>query len=414
MNVGIISIGDELLYGQTINTNASWLGEQLSMRGFIIDEVYTIPDSEEIIRLTVEQTVGVHSLILITGGLGPTKDDKTKKVLADMFQSPLQLHKPALEAIERITRQRKNAMNLNNQMQAMLPVDATLIPNDCGTAWGMWFEQNGSIIISMPGVPFEMKYMMEHYVFSKLTDSFNLQPIIHRHILCSGIAESQLAYTIESWEDNLPQELKLAYLPSPGIVKLRITAIGLSASKATQLIAQHEKELLQIIGDYVFGFDDDSLEELVGKKLLQHSLTISTAESFTGGAIAQAITKISGSSQYFMGSVVAYHNTLKTNLLSVPESLIAQHGAVSKEVALSMAEQALVQCNSDCAIATTGIAGPTGGSDEKPVGMAWIAIAYKNKSYTQAYSFGNDRERTVTKATIAAMFLFLKHIEYML
>jgi nicotinamide-nucleotide amidase len=411
MNVEIISIGDELLYGKTINTNASWIGEQLSMIGFEIEKVSTISDKAQAIKSTVQLAVQTHKLVLITGGLGPTNDDITKQVLCELFQTQLEFYEPAYAAIHSFLKSRNGEMNENNKSQAWLPKDAYLIRNDCGTAWGMWFEWNNSTIISMPGVPFEMKYMMQTYIIPKLKDSFVLPPIVHRHILCIGIAEAKLAHVIAEWESQLPNCVHLAYLPSPGIVKLRLTVIGEAIEHAKQIISEQESKILPIIQEFVYGYDDDTLEELIGSLLIKKSATLSTAESCTGGNIASTIVKIPGSSQYFKGGIIAYSNDLKIQQLHISHDLLSNYGAVSKEVVEAMAMNCRRIYNTDFAIATSGIAGPTGGTEEKPVGTVWIAVASATNICSQKFLFGEHRERTILRTTIAALNLLQKNIE---
>lgn len=411
MNVEIISIGDELLYGKTINTNAAWIGEQLSMIGFEIERVSTISDSEQAIRNTVQTAMQHHTIVLITGGLGPTNDDITKHVLCDMFETKLVFHEPAFATINAFLKSRNGEMNENNRSQAMLPVDAYLVPNECGTAWGMWFEKLNSIVISMPGVPFEMKHMMQTYIIPKLQESFVLPPIVHRHVLCTGIAEAKLAHVIAQWESQLPACIHLAYLPSPGIVKLRLTAIGVEVQQAKHIIAQQEAALLPIIQEYVYGYDNQTLEEIIGELLLKKHATISTAESCTGGNIAKTIVQVPGSSQYYKGSIIAYCNDIKIDKLEVSQDLLVEYGEVSKQVVEAMAANCKRICKTEYAIATTGIAGPTGGTDQNPVGTVWIAVATPSNIYSQKFLFGEHRERTIQRSTIAALNVLQKNIE---
>lgn len=411
MNVEIISIGDELLYGTTINTNAAWIGEQLSMIGFEIDKVSTISDKEPAIRNTVELAMRHHSIVLITGGLGPTNDDITKQVLCSICNSRLEFYQPAYDSIEKLLRARNGEMNENNRSQAMLPHNAYLVPNDCGTAWGMWFSHENAIIISMPGVPFEMKQMMETHIIPKLKETFVLPPIVHRHILCTGIAEAKLAHLIAQWESQLPSCIHLAYLPSPGIVKLRLTSIGIPIEEAHSIIAEQEAKLTPIISEYIYGYDNQTLEEIIGTLLLEKQASLSTAESCTGGTIAKTIVRIPGSSRYFKGGIVAYSNDIKQEQLHVSHELLERYGAVSKEVVEAMAANCKNICKSDYAIATSGIAGPDGGTAEKPVGTVWIAVAGPSKVYSNQFLFGEHRERTMLRTTIAALNILQKNIE---
>ena len=411
MNVELISIGDELLFGKTINTNAAWLGEKLTMIGLQIKKVTTISDSKTAIYKAVSQAMNENSIIIVTGGLGPTNDDITKLVLCDFFNTELELHTEAYKNIEKFVIARNGEMNENNKNQALFPKNAKFIPNPCGTASGMWFEKDDSILISLPGVPFEMVTIMEDTIIPLIQEKYTLPTITHRHILCTGISESKLAEIISSWENQLPHELKLAYLPSPGIVKLRLTCFENSIDIANKIIAKEEEKLTKIIKEYIFGYDDETFENIIGKLLLKKQASISTAESCTGGNIAKTIVLNSGSSAYFKGSIVAYDNNIKSKILHVPNSLIEKHGAVSKEVVESMAKNCRELFNTNYAIATSGIAGPTGGTQEKPVGTVWIAIATPNKIISQKYQFGEHRERTITRSTIAAFHLLQKNIE---
>jgi len=411
MNVEIISIGDELLYGKTINTNAAWIGEQLSMIGFEIEKVSTISDKKDAIEQTVIAAMQSHSVVLITGGLGPTNDDITKHVLCAMFNTQLEFYEPAYVTIQEFLRARNGEMNENNRSQAMLPKDAYLVRNDCGTAWGMWFTTDSSIVISMPGVPFEMKHMMSTYIIPKLRETFVLPAIVHRHILCTGIAEAKLAHVIAHWEAQLPNFIHLAYLPSPGVVKLRMTSIGVEVEQAKQLIAQHEAALLPLISEFVYGYDEQTLEEIIGELLLSKQATVSTAESCTGGTIAKTIVQVPGSSKYYTGSIIAYSNDIKINQLQISPELLQTHGAVSKQVVEAMAVNCKKICNTNYAIATSGIAGPTGGTTEKPVGTVWIAIACPSKIISQQFLFGEHRKRTILRTTIAALNMLQKNIE---
>ena len=403
MKVEIISIGDELLIGRTINTNAAWIGEQLSLLGFSIARVTTISDSRHAIINAVTNAYTEHDVIIITGGLGPTNDDITKHVLCELFSCTLTMHADAYANIERFILSRNGEMNENNRNQALFPDKADFIPNLCGTASGMWFTHNNAIIISLPGVPFEMKDMMTHTVIPKLAHTYTLPVIVHEHVSITGVHEAKLAEIIAPWEQNLPQEISLAYLPSPGIVKLRLTCVTKTQEKAHKLIQHAITELQPYVGLYIYGYGLRAIEEVVGELLRSKSLTIATAESCTGGAIAQSITSVSGSSDYFIGSIVAYSNSVKIQQLNISDDIIRTHGAVSQIVVETMAQNCKKIFNTDFAIATSGIAGPTGGSPEKPVGTVWIALAHTNGVHSYKYNFGENRERTVTKTVITAL-----------
>ena len=403
MKVEIISIGDELLIGRTINTNAAWIGEQLSLIGFSIARVTTISDSRNAIIDAVTKAYTEHDVVIITGGLGPTNDDITKHVLCELFSCTLTMHKEAYRTVESFVRSLNGEMNENNKNQALFPDKAEFIPNTCGTASGMWFTHNNAIIISLPGVPFEMKDMMTQSVIPKLAKTYTLPVIVHEHINITGIHEAKLAEIIAPWEQNLPTEINLAYLPSPGIVRLRLTCIAKTQQDAKTHIQNAISELQPYIETHIYGYGLSKIEEIVGELLHKNSLTISTAESCTGGAIAKSITSISGSSHYFIGSIVAYNNTIKSELLHVSTTMLQTHGAVSKIVVEAMAQNCRKIHNTDFAIATSGIAGPTGGTADKPIGTVWIAISHKNGTHSQMYNFGNNRKRTITKTVITAL-----------
>ncbi|MFW5851229.1 MAG: competence/damage-inducible protein A [Bacteroidota bacterium] len=403
MKVEIISIGDELLIGRTINTNAAWIGEQLSLLGFFINRVTTISDTEEAITQSVTQACSENDVIIITGGLGPTNDDITKLVLCTLFNSPLSVHSEALKNIKNFISSLNGEMNQLNKDQALFPEKADFIPNYNGTASGMWFSHENSIIISLPGVPHEMKDMMKDTVIPKLRKEFSLPVIVHEHVLLSGIAEAKLAEKIAPWEESLPNEIKLAYLPSPGQIKLRLTCVTDSHESAQKFISGAITNLKPYVNEYIFGYGLKSMEEIVGDLLRENEATISTAESCTGGNIAHILTLIPGSSQYFKGSIVTYDNSIKINELHVPETTITSHGAVSKEVVEIMAQECRKKFNTTYAISTSGIAGPTGGTENKPVGTVWIGIADSTNTYSYTFNFGNNRERVITRTSITAL-----------
>jgi len=403
MKVEIISIGDELLIGRTINTNAAWIGEQLSLLGFFINRVTTISDTEEAITQSVTQACSENNVVIITGGLGPTNDDITKLVLGKLFDSRLSIHSEAFKNIEKFVSSRGGEMNQLNKDQALFPEKADFIPNYNGTASGMWFSRGNCILVSLPGVPHEMKDMMKDTVIPKLRTEFTLPVIVHEHVLLSGIAEAKLAEIIAPWEDSLPDEIKLAYLPSPGLIKLRLTCVTNSHEQAQQQISQAISDLKPYVNEHIFGYGLQTMEEIVGNMLHDNNATISTAESCTGGNIAHILTLIPGSSRYFKGSIVAYDNSIKINELHVSESTITSHGAVSKEVVEIMAQECRKKFNTTYAISTSGIAGPTGGTEKKPVGTVWIGIADSTNTYSYTFNFGNDRERVITRTSITAL-----------
>lgn len=403
MNVALLSIGDELLIGKTINTNASWLGEKLSAIGFNIHCVETISDNREQIISSLSRLIAENNVVVITGGLGPTNDDITKHVLCDFFNTKLEFNQQAYDGMARYVLARNQEINEKNLTQAQFPQGAKLMQNPCGTASGMWFEKDTTVVISLPGVPHEMKAIMSESGIPWLKDKFELPAIYHRHILVSDIAESKLAETIADWEAQLPPQIHLAYLPSPGIVKLRMSCIAENETIAHKLVENEEQKLRKIINPYIWGFDNDTIEEVVGKLLLKYNETVSTAESCTGGNISRMLTRISGSSAYYYGSVISYDNSVKIKELQVNINDIEQHGVVSEEVIKTMSSSIRKKIGTTYGIATSGVAGPTGGTDEKPVGTVWIAVASECNVIAKKFLFGKERDTNIEKATVAAL-----------
>ena len=405
----IITIGDELLIGQVIDTNSAWMAEQLNLAGIRVHQITSISDDREHILATLKEASERAQLLLITGGLGPTKDDITKKTLCDYFGTSLVFNEEAYQNVANLFYHRGVAVSEVNRLQAMVPANCRVIPNCNGTAPGMWFEKDNCIYISMPGVPFEMKAIMEQGVLPLLMQKRN-QVIIHRTILTEGVGESMLASIIEPWEDSLPENIKLAYLPQPGMVRMRLTAYGTDRDQLQAAVNQAEKELYPYAGKYIFGFDEDTMESVVGKLLLQKGKTLSTAESCTGGSIAQLITSIPGSSEYFKGSIVAYSNEIKEKFLGVSKQILIDHGAVSEQTVIAMAEGIRERFSTDFSIAVSGIAGPAGGTDEKPVGTTWIAVATPTGTAARKFLLGDHRGRNIRKASIAALNMLRKKL----
>jgi competence/damage-inducible protein CinA-like protein len=408
MKAEIITIGDEILIGQTVDTNSAWMANKLNLLGVDITRISSISDKSDEIVKALDNISKETDFVFITGGLGPTDDDITKKTLAEYFGSKLIQNIKVLQHIEQFVIKRKAQMNERNVQQADVPENCRIIENKIGTAPGMWFEKDGCSIISMPGVPFEMKKMMSNSILPELSGRKRDIHIKHKIVLTQGISESKLAEILELWESNLPEYISLAYLPSPGLIKLRLTAKGKDLQLLENTISEKVKELEKIIPDLICGYDSDKLEDLVGKILLKKGQTLATAESCTGGNIAHLITSISGSSQYFKGGVVAYANEIKTNILNVNNSDIDKYGAVSKQVVEQMAKGILNLYNTDFAIATSGIAGPNGGTAEKPVGTTWIAVASKTKLITKLYIFGDQRDRNIQRASLTALNMLQK------
>jgi nicotinamide-nucleotide amidase len=403
MIADIINIGDELLIGQVINTNASWMAERLNSIGIKVRQITAIADNGDHIKSAIDEAFRFSELLILTGGLGPTRDDITKHVLAEYYKSQMVMHQPTLEQVEQFFKLRGRPITDLNRRQAEIPECCEPLSNSSGTAPGMWFEKDGKILVSIPGVPFEMKALMEDHILPKLAARINGDVIIHKTVLTQGVGESFLADLIAEWEDELPANIRLAYLPQPGIVRLRLTATGNNREIVEQEISKQLENLMKLIPGYVFGFDGDTLEGLIGNLLSELDATVCTAESCTGGYLAHMITRVPGSSEYFKGSVVAYSNELKTKLLGIEPGLIEKNGAVSREVVEVMATSARKLLNCTYALATSGIAGPTGGSDEKPVGTVWIAVAGPGGVNARHFLFGNNRDRNIHISALAAL-----------
>jgi nicotinamide-nucleotide amidase len=399
----IITIGDELLIGQTIDTNSAWIGERMSMIGIPVHRIISISDNPEEIRTALAESMRRAAVVLITGGLGPTNDDRTKTTLTDFFGAQLVEDESVLEDILLLLKARNFPMTALNRAQALVPDNCRVIHNPEGTAPGMWWERDGTVVVSMPGVPFEMKALMETTVLPALSSQFKTPAILHKTIMTIGVGESKLASMLGKWESDLPENFSLAYLPSPGMVKVRITGTGDDRALLQLKMAGLTDSLVEIAREYFFGFDEITLEQLVGRLLTENNLTLSTAESCTGGNIARLITRIPGSSAYFQGSIVAYANEMKMKFLDITETMLIKYGAVSQNVVEQMAKSCLLHLNSDFSVATSGIAGPDGGSISKPVGTVWIAVASKKGVVSQCFQFGEHRERNVVKASQAAL-----------
>lgn len=387
----IVNIGDELLYGQVTNTNAQWISTELDKIGIRVIRHTVVSDTEQAILDALQEAEHRADAVLITGGLGPTKDDITKKTLCKFFGSQLVRHPEALRVITEFFESRGREMLEVNRQQADLPENATYIPNLKGTAPGMWFERNGKVFVSMPGVPHEMQFLMQSYVLENLQKFFRTPFIAHKMIKTVGIGESYLAKEIEDWENNLPEHIKLAYLPSFGMVRLRLTGTGNDKEQILKDIESQTQKLLPLIDKYVYGFDEEDLAVAVGKLLVSQRKTIALAESCTGGFLAHSFTQHAGSSEYLKGALVAYSNDAKINILGVKADTISQYGAVSEQTALEMARNVRTIFGADIGVATTGIAGPGGGTKDKPVGTIWVAYSDEKETKAKLYQLGNDR-----------------------
>lgn len=403
MNLEIISIGDELLIGQTLNTNAYWIAAELDKIGFTIRQHTSISDNKEHIIKTLTVALSNSDVVLITGGLGPTNDDLTMPVLNEYFGGKLVADAVVYADIEKMVLERGLEMNELNKQQALVPDNCKVVRNPNGTAPGLWFERGNKVVVAMPGVPFETKAMITDSVIPWLKEKYVLPEIVHQMVLTQGLPESKLAELIADWENQLPTTIKLAYLPSPGRVKLRLSSKGKNRNEVQYKIDEQVAKLMQIIPKNIYSTDSSNLEEVIGKMLLQKHATLATAESCTGGYLAHLITSISGSSDYFKGSVISYANEIKINELGVNSTDIENFGAVSQQVVEQMALGILKKYNVDYSIATSGIAGPTGGTPEKPVGTVWIAVAGKNNVVNKQFAFGKIRSVNIERTALAAL-----------
>ena len=410
MKASIITIGDELLIGQTIDTNSAWMGAELSKAGFDVYRITSIHDRREDILNALNEAAGKTDVVLITGGLGPTSDDITKQTLCEFFNTHLIINNEVLTMIEEMMVRRNFPMNEKNRQQAEVPESCRVLKNSAGTAPGMWFEKDGTIFISMPGVPHEMKHIMNEIVLPDIKQRFTSQSIIHKNIMTYGTFESKLAEILTDFESKLPENIRLAYLPASGIIKLRLTATGSEFKSLSALIAEQVSKLYKIIPEFIYGEDEESLEMAVGKLLSTLNKTVSTAESCTGGEIAHLLTSVAGSSAYYKGSVIAYDNIVKTQLLGVQDYIITKYGAVSENTVREMAVGARNTLKTDFAVATSGIAGPDGGTEEKPVGTVWIAVDSERGTVCEKKVFGNDRLTNIKRFSLASLNLLRKQI----
>lgn len=403
MKAEIITIGDEILIGQIVDTNSAWMAVELNSIGVNIAQITSISDDPEHLVEALNNASKRADIVLITGGLGPTKDDRTKSVLINYFNTKLVLNEPTLNHIVNYFKIRNlNIIELNKE-QAMVPECCDVLSNPVGTAPGMWFEKDGIIYVSMPGVPFEMKQLMTDHVLPRLKKLSTHESIVHKTIQTIGIAESKLSNMLEEWEGNLPAHIHLAYLPSPGLIRLRLSAFGDDEESLQKEVDNQVEKLNAIIPESIYGYGDDTIAEVTGRLLRERKQKLSVAESCTGGYISHLITSISGSSKWFKGSVVAYSNESKINLLEVSESSLSTYGAVSESVVRQMAENVKIAMNTEYGIATSGIAGPDGGSDEKPVGTVWIAVSGPNETIAKVFQFSNNRERNIQRASVTAI-----------
>lgn len=413
VNTKVISIGDEILIGQIVNTNSAFINEKLNCLGIKVKKVVTIGDNRQDLLDELNDSLNNdYQINIITGGLGPTHDDITKPILVEFFNDELILDEKVLEKVKSIFAKRNVVMPETNIGQAMIPSKSKVIWNEYGTAPGILMEKDNKIFIALPGVPFEMKAMIENSVIPLIKAKFLRNPEFYhksKTLLTAGIGESFLFEQIGSIDELLNGQ-KMAYLPSPLGVRLRIEVIGKTEFEADSELQRIEKTLFEKIGDYIYGQNDDLLEELVGKLLVEKNLTIAAAESCTGGIISGRITDVPGSSHYFKGSIISYANEVKENILSIDSDLLKDKGAVSSEVAVEMAKGVRKLLKTDIGISATGIAGPTGGTESKPVGLVYIAISLGDKTYSKELFLGDNRHRNRIRAAQAALEMLRKEL----
>ena len=412
MKAELITIGDEILMGQIVNTNSVFLAKVLNKIGIEIAQITSISDERTAITKALDASSERAELVILTGGLGPTKDDITKHTLCSYFDDTLVENKEILAHIEEIFEKYVTTpINDQNRQQALLPSKAKILKNQHGTASGMWFEKEGQVIISLPGVPFEMKALMTHEVLPALKDHFSRPFIIHKTVLTYGLGESAIAQRIEDWENALPQDIKLAYLPNLGRVRLRLSGKGEVEAELEQRIDSEIEKLLPLIKDIFVGFEDTSpFEEQIQTQFIDQQQTLAVAESCTGGEIAARLTKIPGASAYFKGGAVVYHTQSKSEVLGVSEEIIRKHTVVSQEVAEAMAVQVRNKFGASVGLATTGNAGPSKGDSDAEVGTVWIAIATKDRVLSEQFLFGKHRQRVVGKAVNKALEMVYKEL----
>jgi nicotinamide-nucleotide amidase len=403
----IITIGDELLIGQVIDTNSAWMAQELNKIGIPVRRRVAVGDQWDDIWSAIDEESQKASIILITGGLGPTADDITKPLLCKYFGGKMIIHHPTLEHVTHIFESiLKRPMIESNRKQAEVPDNCIVLKNERGTAPGMMFKKGEKVFFSLPGVPQEMKWLMQQEVLPLIPTLFKTSFIEHRTLLTAGIGESFLAERIAHVENNLPKHIKLAYLPNYGLVRLRLTAAGSIKNDLIKELDKHFEQLKNAVGPYLIVDEDISMEQVVGKLLIKNQATVSTAESCTGGYIAHLLTSNAGSSAYYKGSIVSYDNEIKHTILKVPEEILVHQGAVSEAAVKQMAKECLQLMQTDYSIAVSGIMGPDGGTEEKPVGTVWVAIASKTDIKTKLYHFRYDRERNIAlTATNALVFL---------
>ena len=410
MRATIITIGDEILIGQIVDTNSVYISKQLNAAGIVVGERLSVGDDGRQITEALRRAMAESEVVILTGGLGPTKDDITKHTLAAWFGSELVCNDAVAAHVESLLARRGVAFNELNRSQALVPAGCTVLFNAHGTAPGMWFERDGRVAVSLPGVPFEMEHLMTDEVMPRLRARFALRDIVHRTLITEGLAESILAERIAGWEEALPAGLKLAYLPAPGCVRLRLSAYEVEGKPVAEEIEHRFAQLQELIPGHIVGYEGATVEEQVQRLLTGRGWTLATAESCTGGAVAARLTARAGASAWFRGGVVAYHNDVKREVLGVSPSDLDRYGAVSEPVARSMAEGVRRVAGADCGIATTGIAGPSGGSAGKPVGTVWMAVATPLGTAAWRVDCGTDRSQIIARAAATLLARLRDHL----
>ncbi len=410
MRVFLLTIGDEILIGQIVDTNSAWMARQLNAIGAEVMGIVTVGDDPQSLIEALDRAMAKSDVVLMTGGLGPTRDDRTKGVLTEIFEDELFFHQPTYDRIVALFERRGRTPTEAHYRQAFMPRKATLITNEMGTAPGMWFERDQKVVVSMPGVPYEMKSLMEKEVLPRLQKKFIGRPLLHRTLLTAGEGESRIATRLEAFEDALPENVKLAYLPDLGKVRLRLTAFGEVEEEVRALLTQKAGELEALVPELVYGYDDDDLEATLGRMLRERGLSLGTAESCSGGYIAHSITTVPGSSDYFKGSVVAYSNEVKMNLLGVNSETLEREGAVSEATVSQMVRGALASLKCDVALSISGIAGPGGGTPEKPVGTIWLAVGNKDHVKTLRIHIGKKRILNIKYSSVIALNMLRQFI----
>ncbi|MDD2726193.1 MAG: CinA family nicotinamide mononucleotide deamidase-related protein [Proteiniphilum sp.] len=408
MKIEIITIGDELLIGQIVNTNSAWMAAELTTQGFGVDAMTTVGDAPGDLLAALDTAFARADILLLTGGVGPTRDDRTKETLCRYFDCPLILNEEVLQHIEQLFQSRKATLNSLTRDQALVPSKATVIPNRVGTAPLLWFRKGAQLLVSMPGVPLEMQTAMREEIMPRLSATFRQKAYLRRDYLVGGYSESALATHLSSFEDQLPASFSLAYLPTYGIIRLRLSAWG---EEHTATMEQQGKHLRELLGSHCLSESNQMVEQLLGELLQEKRFTLSTAESCTGGYIAHLITSVAGASGHFTGSVVAYDNHIKEILLQVEEETLSQKGAVSREVAEQMARGVAAVTGTTCAIAVTGIMGPDGGSEEKPVGTVWVATLCGERLSSREYRVGKSRAQNIERTARLAILQMLMMLQ---